>query len=182
MSRLTRPWLILTALMFFGITGVACEVVVGYRMVDPEVDLETLDSGLDITGEPGVDVGFYHEQLYDPLHDGDDCPVVHGLQGGTWIMPALRIEGIFPFATTACTLTMETGEVVGQVSATTRFFLATDDKYEVQAFPVPVIHASPNEAEEIDDLFGLNATLDCTVIDSEERSGTVTRELVLVEG
>ena len=34
-------------------------------------------------------------------------------------MPALRIEGIYPFASTSCVLTMETGEIVGDISATT---------------------------------------------------------------
>ena len=160
----------------------SCEVVVGYRLVDPEIDMEALGVDVEITGDPDLDIGFYHEQLYEPLHDGDSCPVVHGLQGGTWIMPALRIEGIYPFAETTCTLTVETGEVVGDISATTRYFLAKDDAYEVQAFPVPVIHAAPNEADPIDDLYGLSATLDCTVADSEGRLGAMTLELVLVEG
>ena len=160
----------------------ACEVVVGYRDVDPELDLEILGPSLEITGTPSLDIGFYHEQLYEPLHDGDNCPIVNGLQGGTWIMPALRIDGIFPFAETRCTLTVETGEVVGQITATTRYFLAKDDTFEVQAFPVPVIHASPNEGEPIDDLYDMTATLYCEVVDSEGRTGTAVRELFLVDG
>ena len=170
------------ALVLVALTASACEVVVGYRFVDPEIDLEALDFDIEITGDPALDIGFYHEQLYDPMHDGDDCPVVNGLQGGTWIMPALRIEGIYPFADAACSLVMETGEIVGEVSATTRFFLATDDKFEVQAFPVPVIHAAPNEGDDIEDLFGLDATLECIVVDGDGRKGSVTREIVLVDG
>lgn len=172
----------LASLALFAFTAAACEVVVGYRIVDPQIDLDLLDFDIEITGDPGLDIGFYHEQLYEPFHDGEDCPVVNGLQGGTWIMPALRIEGIYPFADVACTLVVETGEVVGEVSALTRFFLATDDKFEVQAFPVPVIHASPHEANSIDDLFGLGAALECTVIDAEGREGSLVREMVLVKG
>ena len=179
MAQLTR---LILALVLFATTASACEVVVGYRLVDPAVDLEALDFDIEITGDPALDLGFYHEQLYEPVHDGDDCPVVNGLQGGTWIMPALRIEGIYPFADAACSLVVETGEVVGEISATTRFFLATDDKYEVQAFPVPVIHAEPNEEQDIEDLFGLSATLECTVIDREGRTGSLIREVVLVDG
>jgi hypothetical protein len=160
----------------------ACEVVVGYRDIDPEIDLEVLGPAVEITGTPALDVGFYHEQLYEPLHDGDNCPVVNGLQGGTWVMPALRIEGIYPFAATRCSLTVETGEVVGLITVTTRYFLATDDLFEVQAFPVPVIHASPHEADSVEDLYGLGATLSCEVVDGEGRAGVATREIVLVEG
>ena len=112
MARLTR---LMFALVLVATTAAACEVVVGYRLVDPPVDLEALDFDIEITGDPGLDMGFYHEQLYEPMHDGDDCPVVNGLQGGTWVMPALRIEGIYPFADAACSLVMETGEVVGEV-------------------------------------------------------------------
>lgn len=179
MNRTTQ---LLICVAHLALLGPACEVVVGVRLVDPEIDLSQLNQDLDITGEPALDIGFYHEQLYEPIDDGDPCPVVHGLQGGTWVMPALRIEGIYPFAGTACLLTIETGEIVGDIAATTRFFLAPDDKFEVQAFPVPVIHAEPHEAEPIDDLYGLNATLDCTVTDGEGRTGTLIREVVLVEG
>ena len=178
MVRLTQM-LFALALAF---SAGACEVVVGYRVVDPPIDLEALNTDIEITGDPALDIGFYHEQLYEPMHDGDACPVVNGLQGGTWVMPALRIEGIFPFADASCVLTMETGEVVGQVAASTRFFLSKDDKYEVQAFPVPVIHAAPYEEEPIDDLFGLSATLDCIVVDADGRTGTLLREVILVDG
>jgi hypothetical protein len=178
MNRFSLTAIVLVCALLLG----ACDVVVGYRDVDPEIDLEILVPSLEITGTPSLDIGFYHEQLYEPLHDGDNSPIVNGLQGGTWIMPALRIDGIYPFADTRCTLTVETGEVVGDITATTRYFLAKDDVFEVQAFPVPVIHASPNQGEPIDDLYNLGATLACEVVDSEGRKGTATRELFLVDG
>jgi len=182
MNRRARLRLALVSLALFAFTAGACEVVVGYRVVDPYIDLEAMDFDIEITGDPALDLGFYHEQLYEPMADGDACPVVNGLQGGTWIMPALRIEGIYPFADVECSLVVETGEIVGEIGAVTRFYLAKDDRYEVQAFPVPVIHATPREEEEIDDLFGLDATLDCLVIDGEGRTGSLIREIVLVEG
>jgi hypothetical protein len=172
------PTLALLSTLLMG----SCDVVVGYRDVDPEIDLEVMGPSIEVTGTPSLDIGFYHEQLYEPLHDGDNSPIVSGLQGGTWIMPALRIDGIYPFAETRCTLTVETGEVVGKITATTRYFLATDDIFEVQAFPVPVIHATPKASEPIDDLYGLGATLSCEVFDGEGRTGTAIREIILVDG
>ena len=170
----------LVAALAFG----SCETVVGYRWVDPP----GIDYGDDGKGEligpgpPSVEIGFYIEQLYEPLADGADMWVVHGLQGGTWTMPALRTTGIGPLSEVTCSMVTDTGEQVSRVASETRFFLATDGLLEVQAYPIPVQHASPNERLEIDDLYGLDAILECTVIDGKGRGASVTLEVVLARG
>ena len=159
----------------------ACEVVVGSRWVDPEVVPFEVQTGK-IEGDPTLDIGFYVEQLYAQMSDGDECPVVWGLQGGTWTMPALRTKGIASNAKVTCTIVTEKGETVSEVDAETRFYLSFDGWYENQAMPLPVNHAPPNEFDPIDDLYGLKATLDCWVEDSEGRGNGKTVEILLVEG
>ena len=125
---------------------------------------------------------FLCKQLYEPLADGADMWVVHGLQGGTWTMPALRTTGIGPLSEVTCSMVTDKGEQVSRVASETRFFLATDGLLDVQAYPIPVQHASPNERLEIDDLYGLDAILECTVIDGKGRGASVTLEVVLARG
>lgn len=158
-----------------------CDVVVGSRWIDPKVVPFEVQTEI-IDGEPTVELGFYIEQLYAPLADGDDCPVVWGLQGGTWTMPALRIKGIAPRARVTCSIvTQQSAETVSLVEADVVFYLASDGWYETQAMPLPIVHAEPHEADPIDDLCDQDGTLDCSVVD-EERGATMTVEVHLVEG
>lgn len=172
-----RPHLLALALS----AASGCDRVVGYRWVDPPVDIG--DHGPDpVTGEPTVALGFYQEQLLDLLHDGDPCPVVHGLQGGTWTMPAVRTTGIGSPAEITCDLETDDGELVGHVVTQQTFVLATDGWLEVQAFAVPVVHAPPGEMAPIDDLYGVHATLTCGVSAGPEREASQVSKVVLVEG
>ncbi len=173
---------LLNTFLVLAVLGVAaCEVVVGTRFVDPAVVPFDVQTGR-VEGDPTLEIGFYIEQLYAPMDDGDECPVVWGLQGGTWTMPALRTQGIAATATVSCTITTETGEVVSEVEAATRFYLAFDGWYENQAMPLPVNHAPPNEFEPIDDLYGLEASLHCYVEDDQGRGNGTTVEIIIAEG
>lgn len=160
------------------LVGCGREVIL---LVDPEVTLPD-GGGYTPMGDPVVEIGFYNEQLYAPLETGGACPVVHGLQGGTWTMPAVRIKGMDTPATVSCTLQTATGENLGEVSSQLDFFLANDGWLEVQSYPVPVAHEAPNEADPIDDLYGAEATLSCDVTDEDGRSATTAMEVVLEEG
>ena len=150
--------------------------------VDPPIDLSGYDGGFVIEGEPHVEMGFYIEQLYQPLSDGEPCYVAWGLQGGTWTMPALRTKGIGTPVTVSCTMVTETGEIVSEVVSKTPLFLTPDRYLEVQAYPIPVHHPPPNEQTGVDDLYGQMATLTCEISDGEGRSDSVTYEVELVEG
>ena len=121
------------------------------------------------------------QQVFEKGGLGDDLPVVWGLQGGTWTMPCIRIVGIASRATVDCSLTMDTGEVVGKVKAKTNFFLAADGFLEYHSFPIPVNH-EVNEEEPIDDLYEQPATLNCSVTDDEERSNKLAVSVMIIKG
>lgn len=88
--------------------------------------------------------------------------MVHS-QGGTWVMPAIRTTGIGPIPEVECRIETRSGERVGVVVGKTHFYLATDGWLEVQAYPIPIVHAAPNQAAPIDNLYGVEATLECEV-------------------
>ncbi|MBK6516745.1 MAG: hypothetical protein IPM79_21240 [Polyangiaceae bacterium] len=171
-----RVRFVLCALLLAG-----CDRVVGFRWVDP--DIEVGDDGPDpISGDPQLALGFYVEQLLEPLAEGDGLPVVYGLQGGTWTMPAVRTTGIANIATVSCDVVTEGGEQVGVVETRQIFVRATDGWFEVQAFPIPIVHEAPNQAASIEDLYGVKATLSCTVSDDQDHEASQTRGVILVEG
>jgi len=159
----------------------ACTQEVIYRQVDPSVDYGD-EEGLLLTGDPEVELGFYSEQLYRPLSHGDDCPIVRGLQGGTWTMPAVRIRGIGSPAVVACRLVSANGEVLGQTNARERLVRTPDGWLELQTYPVPVQHAAPLEAAPISDLFGAAATLSCSATDNAQRTSSSQVRVMLREG
>lgn len=149
--------------------------------VNPKIELGDYTSELKVEGPPTVVIGYYIEQLFAPLEEGGHCFVAYGVQGGTWTMPAIRTTGIGSPVTVTCRLVMEDGEVVGEVTSDTPLFITPDGFLEIQAFPVPVQHAPPNEADPIDDLYGALGTLTCTVSDQEERADTLSILVELVE-
>lgn len=132
-------------------------------------------------GQPKLDLGFYVEQLYAGLHDGDALRVIYGTQGGRWTMPAVRMTGLALKTTLACSVTTKAGELLGALEASQRFVVAPDGWAEVQAIAIPIQHAPPNEAAPIDDLFGQEATFSCTAT-TPEGSAARTLRLVLVQG
>ena len=170
----------MTPILLLIIFCARCDVATEIVYVDPTIVISDDYYIEPVTGDPTVFLGLYVEQLYQDLNDGDDLPVVWGLQGGTWTMPCIRIVGIASRATVNCSLTMDSGEVVGQVKAKTNFFLAADGYLEYHSFPIPVTY----EIEElpIDDLYNQEATLQCTVSDDEERSNGMTVPVIIIKG
>ena len=150
--------------------------------VDPAVDLGDYTGGFVVEGDPEVHLGFYVEQLFTGLEDGDECPVAWGLQGGTWTMPAIKTRGIGSPAIVHCTLVAATGELLGDVESESPLYLTPELFLEIQAFPVPVTHEPPNETEPIDDLYGQTATLWCSVTGPNEEVGESGVEVEIVEG
>lgn len=154
----------------------------GILPIDPPVEYES-GQGL-ITGDPGVEIGVFEEQLYEPLEAGDAAPITRASQGGTWTHPALRTTGIGPKALVDCTVTADDGERVGN-SSSVEFFTFTGEGYlEIQAYPVRIAHTADDKGPEIDDLFGVQAELRCRVIDEEDdsRAAEASVEVELTEG
>jgi hypothetical protein len=149
---------------------------------DPAIDLGDYSGGFVVEGEPEVYLGFYVEQLFAPLNEGDACPVAWGLQGGTWTMPAIQTRGIGSPGVVHCTLIAETGEVLGDVESESPLYLTPDLYLEIQAYPVPVTHEPPNETEPIEDLYGVGATLTCSVTGPRDEVGEASVQVEIVEG
>ncbi len=149
--------------------------------VDPILDYQ--DESISFPpGPPTLSIGFYSEQFYEPMEEASPLYVIHGFQGGTWSMPAVRTRGIASPALVSCSVTLESGEVLGTTASNEPFQLTTDGWLEIQAYPVPVHHEAPNEFEPIDDLYGQVATLDCRVEDDEGRQNSVLLQIMLTEG
>lgn len=166
-----------------GLSAVAALVLVlcgcdfGVVYVDPPVEFQA--GGLVIEGDPHLELGIYEEQLYVPYEDGDDCPIVHGLQGGNWTHPALRTTGIGPAAVVDCRLVMG-DEVVGEAKSKTNFLVTTDGILELPSYPLGVVHPDPTKL--VEELYGLEATLECEVFDDLERGDSASVTLTLTEG
>ena len=77
----SRPLIIAIALMLTG-----CPVV----YVDPPVSFDRPDV-IVFSGDPAIELGIFAEQFYSTLAPLDELAVVAGFQGGTWVMPAIRI-------------------------------------------------------------------------------------------
>jgi hypothetical protein len=147
--------------------------------IDPSIQVNQSQQAGPIEGDPAVELGFYVEQLYQALDAEASCPVVHGLQGGTWTMPAIRTIGIGSPATVDCMFVTDVGEELGAVKAKSKFFLSPDGYLEVQGFPVPV---RPDTDAPINDLYGLGATLSCSVTDAEGRGSQASIHVTITEG
>lgn len=157
----------------------ACERVIGYEWVDPPISLGDAAGGDADGAPPHVELGFYEELGYRALRDGDPCPIVFGLQGGTWIMPAVRATGLGGYPRIGCRVETDAGERVGEATTQVRLYLATDGALEVQSFPIAIYHAPPRQDEDVDDLDGQRATLSCDLDDLGGRSAGVAVRVVL---
>ena len=126
----------------------------------------------------------FEEQLYRKLDDGDAAAVTRASQGGTWTHPAIRTTGIGLKALVDCTVVAEGGEQVGNSKSVESFTYTGEGYLEIQAFPVRIAHTAPGKGPEIDDLFGVHATLRCHVVDDEDdsRAAEASVDVELVEG
>lgn len=149
--------------------------------VDPETSWSPEALSTDYEGEPILELGFYQEQLYTLLENGSGCPVVYGLQGGTWTMPAIRTRGITPMAWVTCTMTLDSGEEVGRTEVRSQFFRGTDDYFEIQSFPIPVFRTNVDESASISELYGLMALLNCSALGDDGKAANYTVQVEIVD-
>lgn len=167
--------------MALSILCAGCDMGTEIRYVDPAIVIDESYFIEPVKGDPTVLLGLYEEQLFDGLEEGEELPVVWGLQGGHWTMPCIRTVGIASRATVDCTVIMDDGEMVGKTKAKTNFFLTASGYLEYQSFPIPIEHEADAEAE-IDDLYDRPATLDCSVTDDEERGNQLSIGLIVTKG
>lgn len=130
--------------------------------IDPAISI-----GGDGVGPRGLTVGFVGASgdpaSFVDLATAPTLVVVHGLQGGTWTMPTLRIDGPLPSVRVSCEVTTDAGEVVGSVASQSRTSPLGDGRVDIPYFPIPIRHAPPRSNDPIDDLDGVAVTLACEV-------------------
>ena len=169
--------LLIALLAAAGVVFSACDVEIVY--IDPPVKLVSETADMPV-GPPELELGFYEGGVYRPLEAGSELPVVHGLQGGTWTMPAVRTRGLGTYAELICRLVTASGEQVGYVGAKTKFYFNGAGHLEVANFPIPVFHPDrPQDA--ITDLYDMEATLTCTLENGEDAAAFEVA-LVISEG
>ncbi len=148
---------------------------------DPAVKVNT--SGLfDPTDhEPYLELGFYEEQLYEELREGDDCPIAPQSQGGVWAMPALRTLGVGSPTKVTCSLIADTGEPVSETKQKIKMYLQPGGStLEFQQFPIRIREA--DTYADVEDLFGVGVELKCHVEDSSGRAADAAVNLVFTKG
>lgn len=165
-------------ILVFSILVAGC---VDYLDVDPETTWDPNSSATSYDGEPEVELGFYKEQLYTLLENEGGCPVVHGLQGGTWAMPAIKTLGITPMAWVTCYMVTDWGEEVARTEVRSQFFRGVESSFEIQSFPIPVFRASESPEATVDDLYGELAQLTCSVVGDDGVSATYSVRVEIVE-
>lgn len=132
-------------------------------------------------GPPRLELGYFYETTYDPFAPGDDLPVFHALQGGTWTMPAVHLSGLLSPAHIEASLVTESGETLGEIDQQHSFNTETGGWIEIKRLPIPATHEPPNEDDPIDDLFGQNATLTMTVSDDAGHSASASAQVILAD-
>lgn len=147
--------------------------------VEPDVDYQD-EGGYVLEGEPRLELGYYHEQLYIPMKRGDDCTIVANPQGGYWTSPSIRAGGIAPDVRMWCTLTTVDDEVLSESRERRHLVLSPEGLIEATNFPMFVERF--DEDDRVEDLFGTDATLECLLTDDEDREAQLAVECELRPG
>ena len=154
---------------------------VEYLDVDPETTWDPNASGANYEGEPELELGFYREQLYTTLEEGGGCPVVNGLQGGTWTMPAVKTLGITPMAWVTCFMVTDWGEEVARTEVRSQFFRGVESSFEIHSFPIPVFRAGDSPEDKVEDLYGEMAQLTCSAMGDDGVSASYSIRVEIVD-
>jgi len=130
--------------------------------------------------EPEVELGVRSESGYQALGNDASVQVIFGTQGGTWIMPVLRVRGVAASMQVAGTLVLATGEVLGASDLA----MSLDNRegwLESERFAIPVQHAPPREFDSIADVYGQSAEVTVQATDEAGRFADHEVRVVLTE-
>ena len=131
-------------------------------------------------GEVFIEMGNYEDSDYTRFEqEGSELVIVNGVQGGEWIMPAVRMLGGESKAVVTCSVTTEAGEVVGESFMTVKFFPSDDGWQEIKYYPVRITRDEAHASEGLSGLYGQRASLEISVVDDAEREGGATYEVIL---
>ena len=135
-------------------------------------------------GEIVISMGAYSSETgYTPFEVvSDGMEVAEGVQGGVWVMPALRAIGCENKVLVTATITTETGEVVGQADTRVKLFPADDGWLEIQYLPIRIQRDFAHADEDVFDILGMQATVSMNLSDDEGNMGSLTFEVTLIDG
>jgi len=151
-------------------------------LIDPAVTFSQSNEP-PVTGEISITLGMYQEQFFDELNEGDDLPIIFGLQGGTWVMPAIRCTGMAVSVEVTASVVTENGEDVGILPADgMRLLPQPDGSLHIEAIPIPIGHPGTASNDPFDYLYGQNAILTISVVDSGGRRAEAHIDVVLTSG
>lgn len=86
-----------------------------------------------------IEIGRLASGNFTPFEASEVVSVVHGVQGGTWIMPAVRLTDAEDGGDMDARLTFEDGTLLGEIHrARLRFATAADGSQVLQFLAVPV--------------------------------------------
>lgn len=171
--------IVVLAVLISSLTASCVEEIL---LIDPAVTFSESNEPV-VTGEISLTLGMYQEQFFEPLNEGDELPIIFGLQGGTWVMPAIRCTGMAVSVEVTASVVTESGEEVGVLpSDGMRLLPQPDGSLHIEAIPIPIGHPGTASNQPIDDLYGQNAVLTISVLDSGGRRAEAHIDLVLTSG
>ena len=157
----------LTALVFL-ITSAGCS--------DSKSPADPMESCSNVQGS--LEVGHLEAGEFVPFAAGDSMPVIHGVQGGTWIMPTVRFTNLDTGGDMQASLALDDGTLLGEIARPgIRAVKMSEAVAVLQYFPVPVSDAPGTP--EVSTVDGRSASLRMSYADPCERSATLELSCIL---
>jgi hypothetical protein len=148
--------------------------------VDPTINVGATQGAVVIQGEPGLQIGYVSGDDFEDIEKTQTFRIVWGLQGGYWSMPHIRVTGIGDPQQSggatmymSCLLTSDAGEKLTDLSVKVRLY-ADEEFLFAPNYPIPVVRAPPESPDNITELDGVGARLECSVRDNSNRSASLT--------
>lgn len=105
-----------------------------------------------------IELGRLQQGKFDAFERGDTVSVIHGVQGGTWIMPSIRLLEAESGGDFDARLALEDGTLLGETRRpNARLTPAEDGGLVMQFLPVPV--SNEPEMPEVNSVDGASALL-----------------------
>lgn len=164
----------------------ACDVTTTEHLIDPDVvPWDTPDEPPDV--EPGtilVQLGAWQGDVFVPwpADGGAFLDVVDASQGGTWVMPAMRLAGSAPKTIVECTITTADGERVGHMQSSVKFFPGDPGWLDIEFLPVRIRRSADHAGEPLEAIFGGEATIELEVVDEDDSVGSLVTTVILIKG
>ncbi len=163
-----------------------CDVSTTEHLIDPDVvPWDQGDAPPDV--EPGTiltQLGRWEGDSFVPWPEagGASLEVINASQGGTWVMPAMRVAGSTPKTIVECTITTDEGERVGRMQSAVKFFPGDPGWLDIEFLPIRIRRDAEHSGQPLEGIFGSEVTFDLQVTDEEGSVGSVLTTVILIPG